>query len=392
MSELEGSESLLRRAVIDGATTIVVKVGTRVLTQNDGRLDLHRIACLAGQLSRIADTGRQVVMVSSGAVGAGVAKLGLDRRPQGLAKLQAVAAVGQADLIRAYDEALAKQGRHAAQVLLTPSDLRRRSGYLHVRNALEGIHEYGSIAIVNENDSVAVSELRTTFGDNDRLAAQVAGLFTDVLLVLLTDIDGLYDGHPTDESSEQIPLVRDLDDEVMGMAKQHTATDSKGGMKGKLEAARLAASHGHPVIIGPGRDGQVLDKIVAADPVGTLVMPQGKVVRGRRRWIGAAADVSGRLTLDEGATKAIEQQGRSLLPIGVTDVSGNFPRGSVVALDAPDGREIARGLSNYRSSELLKIIGRNSSEVPELLGHRSYECVIHRNNLTLRVIDPKTDG
>lgn len=386
--ELQGSELLLRRAAIDGAHSVVVKVGTRVLTDAQGRLDRSRIKILSAQLCRIADSGRQVIMVSSGAVGAGVGKLGLARRPSGVAQLQAVAAIGQAGLIQAYESALAEHGRHAAQVLLTKSDLRRRSAYLHVRNALNGIHDFGAIAIVNENDSVAVAELQTTFGDNDRLAAHVAGLLANTLLVILSDVDGLYDGDPSLPTSRRIPMVRELNDDVLMLAREHRGSVSKGGMASKLKAARIATSHGHPTIIGPGREDDVLDRVSRAESVGTLFLPTRSSIRGRRRWIGGNADVSGRLRLDAGAAAAVRQQGRSLLAVGVTEVEGNFGPGAVVILEDPQGREIARGLCNYPADEVRRIAGQPSDRIGEILGHRPHENVVHRNNL---VISPVTD-
>ena len=273
--------------------------------------------------------------------------------------------------------------RHAAQVLLTTSDLRRRSGYLNVRNALTQIHAFGSIAIVNENDSVAVSELMTTFGDNDRLAAQVAGLLNDSLLIILSDIDGLYDGPPTDPKSKLIDLVEVIDHKVLAMAQDHHAAESKGGMASKLEAAQVATSHGHPTIIAPGRDDQVLDKIFSEQPIGTLFMPPEKSIRGRRRWIGSAARVAGSLVLDAGAAEAVCNKGSSLLAIGITKTSGTFQRGSVVSIHDPSGQEIARGLCNYPSSEVEKIIGRSNAKISMLLGHRPYKNVVHRDNLVI---------
>ncbi len=374
---------LTRLQVLESVRSVVVKVGTRVLTTADGKLDLQRIDCLAAQLCRVAETGRQTIMVSSGAVGAGVGKLGLKERPRGLAELQAVAAIGQTDLIQAYENSLASHGRHAAQVLLTASDLRRRSGYLHVRNAFTQIHAFGAIAVVNENDSVAVAELMTTFGDNDRLAAQVAGLLNDSLLVILSDVDGLYDGSPGDPQSERIPCVNSLDEAVFALAEDHTGNTSKGGMSSKLQAARVALSHGHPTIIGPGRDDTVLDKIFAGDDIGTLFMPPEKAIRGRRRWIGSAARVAGRLVLDAGASRAVREKGRSLLAIGIIAVEGSFSRGSVVSIVDPSGHEIARGLCNYPSDEASLIIGASNEKIAEILGHRPYENVVHRNNLVL---------
>jgi glutamate 5-kinase len=372
-----------RRDVLESARSVVVKVGTRVLTSQEGILDRRRIDLLSAQLCRIADTGRQTIMVSSGAVGAGLGKLGLAERPTGLAQLQAVAAIGQADLIRAYESAIAKHGRHTAQVLLTAEDLRRRSGYLNVRNALTQIHEFGSIAVINENDSVAVSELMTTFGDNDRLAAQVASLLSDALLIILSDVDGLYDGPPGNPASRRIELVPCVDEAIMSLAEDHTGTHSKGGMASKLHAARLATSHGHPTIIAPGHDDRVLDKVFAQQPIGTLFLAPQKSIRGRRRWIGTAARVAGSLILDEGAVKAVCENGSSLLAIGITEVNGQFQRGSVVSLFGHAGKEIARGLCNYPSTEVARILGQPSDKIAEILGHRPYESVVHRDNLTL---------
>ena len=373
----------LRRAAIESARSVVVKVGTRVITTPDGKLDRHRIDLLSAQLCRIADTGRQTVMVSSGAVGAGMGKLGLEQRPAGLAQLQAVAAIGQTDLMQAYQASLAKMSRHASQVLLTAEDLRRRSGYLNVRNALIQIHAYNAIAIVNENDSVAVSELMTTFGDNDRLAAQVAGLLPDAMLIILSDIDGLYDGPPDHPDSKRIELVETIDDSTMALAQDQQSTHSKGGMSSKLEAAQVATSHGQTTIIAPGRDDQVLDKIFSDVPIGTLFIPPEKSIRGRRRWISSAARVSGSLTLDQGAVDAVCNQGRSLLAIGITDSSGAYQQGSVVSIHNTTGQEIARGLTNYPSSDVHKIIGQPSECISEILGHRPYENVVHRDNLVL---------
>ena len=373
----------LRRAAIESARSVVVKVGTRVITTPDGKLDRHRIDLLSAQLCRIADTGRQTVMVSSGAVGAGMGKLGLEQRPAGLAQLQAVAAIGQTDLMQAYQASLAKMSRHASQVLLTAEDLRRRSGYLNVRNALIQIHAYNAIAIVNENDSVAVSELMTTFGDNDHLAAQVAGLLPDAMLIILSDIDGLYDGPPDHPDSKRIELVETIDDSTMALAQDQQSTHSKGGMSSKLEAAQVATSHGQTTIIAPGRDDQVLDKIFSDVPIGTLFIPPEKSIRGRRRWISSAARVSGSLTLDQGAVDAVCNQGRSLLAIGITDSSGAYQQGSVVSIHNTTGQEIARGLTNYPSSDVDKIIGQPSECISEILGHRPYENVVHRDNLVL---------
>lgn len=383
---LSVSESLPdpRVDAIRNAQSVVVKVGTRVLTDPTGKLDSRRIECLAAGLCAIADTGRQTIIVSSGAVGAGVGKLGLGERPAGLAQLQAVAAVGQADLIQAYESALARGGRHAAQVLLTRNDLRRRSGYLNVRNALSRIHDYGAVAVVNENDSVAVAELMTTFGDNDHLAAQVAGLFSDSLLIILSDVAGLFDGPPEDDSSRKLDLVESIDERVMAMAQSHRSTTSKGGMASKLAAAQLAISHGQAAIIGPGRTDDVLQRVMAAENIGTLFLPKGRSIRGRRRWIGASAEIEGTLVVDAGAVTALRGDGRSLLAIGVTDVRGDFEAGAAVSVVDAEGEEIARGLCNYPSNEVRRIVGQPSESIADILGHRPYDSVVHRDNMTLQ--------
>ncbi|OYP37259.1 glutamate 5-kinase [Rhodopirellula sp. MGV] len=372
-----------RQNAIQSAESVVVKVGTRVLTDSNGKLDLHRIECLSRGLCRIAESGRQTIIVSSGAVGAGMGKLGLDHRPTDLGQLQAVAAIGQADLIQAYEGAISQRGRHAAQVLLTRNDLQSREGYLNVRNALNWIDELGAIAIVNENDSVAVAELMTTFGDNDRLAAQVAGLLETSLLVILSDVDGLFDGPPDAEGSKKIDIVETLDDDIMAFAKDKKSSLSKGGMSSKLLAAQLATSHGHSVIIGPGRDDDVLEKVLEGENIGTLFLPCRKTLRGRRRWISASAEVEGRLVIDDGAAEALRHDGGSLLAIGITEVVGEFDEGTVVIITDKSGEEVARGLSNYPSGEIRKIQGKISDMIGGILGHSPHESVVHRDNLTL---------
>lgn len=372
-----------RRDAITDATSVVVKVGTRVLTNSSGKLDLHRIEALAQGLCEIAESGRQTIIVSSGAVGAGMGKLGLTERPTGLSRLQAVAAVGQTDLIQAYELAFARCGRHAAQVLLTRSDLKRRDAYLHVRNTLARLHDYGAITVVNENDSVAVSELRTTFGDNDRLASQVAGLLENALLVILSDIEGLFDGPPDQPESQKIDLVETLDSEVLGLASDQQNSVSKGGMGSKLSAAQLATSHGQHVIIGPGKEDQVLQKILRAETIGTLFLPQPNEIRGRRRWIGGSADPEGRLLVDAGAAKALQDNGSSLLAIGIRKVVGDFDAGAVVSVVDPSGIELARGLCNYKSKDAKLICGKANEAIAKTLGKCPYDSVVHRDNMTL---------
>jgi len=372
---------ILRQEIATTADTIVVKVGTRVLTGADGLLDQARVAMLAEQLHEVMVAGRQVALVSSGAVGAGMGRMGMTRRPTDLAHLQAVAAIGQSHLVESYDRTLRNLGRHAAQILLTAEDLDDRTRYLNARNTLRTILQYGAVPIINENDTVAVEELQTTFGDNDRLAAIVTNLIRAPLLVLLSDVDGLYDGDPDDPDSRVIPTVTNLDDSIFALAHDTTGGLGKGGMASKLTAARIATTAGENVLIAGGREPKVLSRILAGEQLGTLFVAQGAVVSARKRWLGLTAQTRGQLVLDAGARRAIESTGSSLLSIGVTDVVGSFGKGDVVALCDPGGTEFARGLTNYPADDIRRIKGLKTDQIAAALGHCPYAEVIHRDNL-----------
>ncbi len=374
---------LLRQEVATAAHTVVVKVGTRVVTRADGTLDEEQITRLADELHQLVERGRKIVLVSSGAVGAGMGLLGMADRPCNLAHLQAVAAVGQARLIETYDRTLRKSGRHAAQVLLTAGDLDDRASYLNVRNTLLALLEYGAIPIINENDTVAVEELMTTFGDNDRLAALVTNLLRAPLLIILSDVDGLFDGDPNDPSSKLIPTVMQLDETVMAYVHDASGGLSKGGMASKLEAARIVTAAGENVIIASGRRPGLLAQILDGEPIGTLFVAQGKSVSPWKRWIGFSAQPKGSIFLDAGAQVALCENGRSLLAIGIVRVKGAFGKGEVVTLCDESGKEIARGLSNYKSDEVRQIVGLRSDRIAGVLGHCPYDEVIHRDNLML---------
>ncbi len=374
---------LLRQEIAATATTIVVKVGTRVLTDAAGRLDSQRIEQLAMQVHAVMESGRRVVLVSSGAVGAGVGRLGLPGRPTDLAHLQAVAAVGQSVLVEAYERTLFRYGRHAAQILLTADDLDHRTRYLNARNTILTLLQLGTVPVINENDTIAVDELQTTFGDNDRLAAIVTNLIRAPLLVLLSDVDGLYDGDPHSPQSRLIPTVARLDDSVLRLVCDHGGGLGKGGMASKLEAARLATTGGENVIIAGGACPDVLTRILAGESVGTLFLAQGQTVAARKRWIGLTVQPRGTLVLDAGARHAVENQGRSLLAIGVVSVEGRFRKGDVVRLRDPDGREFARGLTNYSADDLDRIKGLRTPQIAETLGYRPYDEVIHRDNMAV---------
>lgn len=372
-------QDIVRQEVVAQARTIVVKVGTNVLSREDNHLNVERIESLAEQIHRIRQTGRRVLMVSSGAVGAGLGLLGLNERPTDLPHLQAAAAIGQATLIRTYEEALGRHGYHAAQLLLTANDFRNRDRYLNVRNTLNTLFEYGVVPIINENDTVSVREIK--FGDNDQLAAMVSNLLERPLLVILSVVDGLYDGDPRDPSSQRIPKIDHCDESIMGYAKDIKSSRGTGGMFSKLESVRLATGVGECVIIANGTDSTVLDKILAGEDVGTLFTPKGALIPAWKRWIGFTVKPHGILTLDPGAVNAVKNNGKSLLPIGITNVTGSFRRGELVSLCDESGQEFARGLTNYDVSSLSLISRRRTEEVEAILGDVPYTEVIHRDNL-----------
>ncbi|MBQ17028.1 MAG: glutamate 5-kinase [Planctomycetaceae bacterium] len=370
--------NLVRREVIETAETLVIKIGTNVLSRDDATLDIERIADLVAQIQRVLATGRKVVIVSSGAVGAGIDVLELGGRPEDLRHLQAAAAAGQARLIHHYDDCLRQHGAHAAQLLLTADDFSERDRYLNVRNTLNTLFEYGAVPIVNENDTTSVAEIG--FGDNDHLASLVTNLLSSPLLVLLTVVDGLY--RSVDEP-EPLPLVENWDDGLFDLVQDQRSQGGRGGMRGKLEAVRNATAVGESVIMANGTRPGVLDEILSGQEVGTLFLAHGSTMPAWKRWIGYASTPQGRLTLDEGACRALAVNGSSLLPIGLIGVEGDFARGDVVTLLDPTGHEFARGLSNYDAGETTTIAGQRSEKIPQLLGSLPYVEVIHRDNLVL---------
>ncbi|REJ86495.1 MAG: glutamate 5-kinase [Planctomycetota bacterium] len=370
-----------RRSLIESARTIVVKVGTNVLAREDDTLNTDRIHELAAQIHRIRETGRQVVVVSSGAVAAGMGILGLKQRPDDLPHLQAAAASGQARVIRHYNEALQQFGRHAAQILVTANDFRHRGRYLNIRNTIHTLFEYGVVPVINENDTVSIDEIK--FGDNDRLAAMVTNLLHDPLLVILSVVDGLYDGDPGSPETKVIPLVEEWNNDLLQLASTTHSTRGMGGMRSKLEAVSMATSVGESVIIANGTDAAILDRIIAGEEVGTLFLARDITVPAWKRWIGYTIEPKGRFHLDDGAVRAIKGQGRSLLAAGMTRVEGRFEVGEVVALIDPHGREFARGLTNYNAADASSIAGKRTSEIKAVLGDVPYEEVVHRDNLVV---------
>ena len=373
--------NLVRQEVIQTARTVVVKVGTNVLSRDDDTLDVERIKLLSEQLHKIRQSGRKVVLVSSGAIGAGIGLLALKKRPDDLPHLQAAAATGQARLMHVYDECFQRHGYHAAQLLLTTDDFKSRKRYLNVKNTLSTLFEFGVIPIVNENDTVSIDEIK--FGDNDRLAALVANLLPESLLVILSNIDGLFTAHPSEEGSKLIPLVEKWDEELLGYASATKSTRGTGGMQSKLQAVKTATAVGENVILANGRDQYVLDKVLAGEEVGTLFLAEGQTIPAWKRWIGYTITPKGKFVLDEGACRAIRESGRSLLAIGIAKVTGHFDQGEVVSLVDHAGHELARGLTNYNSEQIQKIAGKRTPEIEQILGSIPYVEVIHRDNLVV---------
>lgn len=322
------------------------------------------------------------MLVSSGAVAEGMSRMGWRRRPKALHELQAAAAIGQMGLIQAYEVCFQKRGLHAAQVLLTRDDLDDRERYLNARSTLLTLLRLGVVPIVNENDTVATDELR--FGDNDTLASLVANLIEADLLVLLTDQDGLFERDPRfDPSAKFISETRVDSPQLDVVAGGSVSGLGLGGMVTKVRAARLAARSGTATLIAPGNRDGVLAQIAAGEKIGTLLTPVQEPQAARKRWLAGQLQVQGRLTLDEGAVRALQRQGKSLLAVGVKSVKGSFRRGEVVACMDAQGREIARGLVNYDALESTRIMGQPSSRIQEILGYLDDEELIHRDNLVL---------
>ena len=372
----------VRQEVIALAHTVVVKVGTNVLTDSDGKLLLPRVQELADQVQRLRAAGRKVVVVSSGAIGAGLGRLGLERRPTDLRHLQACAAVGQCFLMRAYEECLSRSGTPTAQILLTAGDFDSRQRYLNVRNTIATLFEWGCLPIINENDTVSVAEIR--FGDNDHLAAIVTNLLQAPLLILLSVVDGLCTSDPKEDAGARVlPTVGLIDSSIMDLAGGSRSSLGSGGMRSKLRAARLATAAGESVILANGTRPGILDAIFAGEPIGTLFVPRGGTVPAWKRWVGYTARPQGELIVDKGAQDAVKRKGRSLLPIGVVKVAGVFKKGDVVAVSTADGGEFARGLTNYASEDAARICGLRTEQISETLGGMPYEEIIHRDNLVV---------
>ncbi|MBF0271125.1 MAG: glutamate 5-kinase [Magnetococcales bacterium] len=363
------------------ARRIVVKIGSNLLTGGGEGLRPDWIAARAKEIVALMATGRRVVVVTSGAVAAGRPLLKLNRPLVSVQEKQAAAAAGQGVLMRHYEEAFDTLGVHVAQALLTRDDVENRQRYLNARDTLKTLLELGLVPIVNENDTVMTDQLK--FGDNDTLSANVADLVDADLLILLSDIDGLYDSNPRiDPSARFIPLVERVTPEIESMAGGVGSLVGKGGMATKIKAARMAARSGCRMVLTSGFREDPISEVFAATPVGTLFLGLENPLPARKRWIVNARVGRGEILLDAGASAAL-LQGKSLLAKGITDVLGDFARGAVVHCQSPDGQEVAKGIVNYNSSDLACIAGRHSRQFEGVLGYLGAEEVIHRDNLVL---------
>jgi len=362
---------------------IVIKVGTRLLTYDTGKLNLGLIDRLVREIADLKNQGKEVVLVSSGAVGAGIGRLGLKRKPVSVQEKQAVAAIGQGILIQFYEKHFAEYGHVVAQVLLTREDLENRARYLNSRNTLLHLLKFGAIPIVNENDTISTAEIE--FGDNDRLSALVATLIDADLLLILTDIDGLYTANPLhDPEATCISLVEEITPSIKKIAGKTEEMLAKGGMISKVEAAEIAMTSGINMVIANGRKPHIIEMVLNGEETGTLFCSQQDQLRSRKRWIAFGQKIRGSITIDKGAEGALKQEGKSLLSIGVVQVDGSFSKGETISIYSENsGYEMARGLTNFSAEELRQIKGCKSNEIKDILGYAGSKEVIHRDNLVL---------
>ena len=370
------------RRALSRIRRVVVKVGSGLVTTPGEGPSSEHIGRIAADLSALVHEGREVALVTSGAIATGVARLGLTARPRSIPEKQAAAAVGQSALMWEYEQAFKKHGIPVGQVLLTGQDISDRSRYLNARNTLLALLGFGVLPVINENDTVAVDEIKV--GDNDNLAALVAHLIDADLLVLLTDVDGLYTGNPRqDPSARRLETVEAITDEIQRMVYDASARVSVGGMATKLQAGQKASASGIPMVIASGREAGLLPRLLKGEPIGTYFQPRDDRLAARKRWIAYAVPPQGRLAVDAGAKKALTERGKSLLPSGVVTVDGQFRAGEVVALTLGDEPEFARGLVSYDADEVRLILGAKTADIARRLGYEGVDEVVHRDNLVI---------
>ncbi len=371
-----------RKSIISNVNRVIIKIGSSVLTDSDGSLSESVFEKLALEISKIRDKNIEVIVVSSGAIASGMKKLGIVKRPKEISMKQAIAASGQSTLIRHYERAFSAFNLHVAQILLTLDGLLDRKRYLNARKTLITLLRMGIIPIVNENDTVAVEEIM--LGDNDNLAAHITSLIEADLLIMLTDIEGLYSKDPrNNKDAEFISLIERIGEEIENTAGDTFGRATIGGMKTKIEAAKKAAAFGVPTIIANGKNGSTLGDIFDGEEVGTLFLPSEESLSGRKHWIAFTLKSAGEIVIDDGAKKAITSSGKSLLPSGIKEVHGNFGVGESVTCVDENGTEVARGLTSYSAGDIRKIMGSKTSDVEGILGYKYSDEVIHRDDLAV---------
>ncbi len=370
-----------RQTLFDRAKRVVVKVGSAILTTKEG-MNLEVVRNLAREIAFLHDTGREVILITSGAVAAGRRKINMARENLTIKEKQALAAIGQSCLMNHYDEALSIYGKNVAQILLTHSDLSDRTRYLNVRNTILTLFKFGTIPVINENDTVATEELK--FSDNDNLGALVANLIEADMFICLTDVDALYDSNPqTDPQAKPLYTVAEVTPEIEAMAGNSKSILGTGGMQSKINAAKMVAAGGGSSFIGPGRQSNILQHLFSGEMVGTFFLPCKEKMQSRKRWIAYVLKTKGTLFLDEGACYAVSKNGKSLLPAGITGTEGDFVVGDSVLCLSQSRKQIAVGLSNFSSEELYKIKGLRTDKIEQVLGYKAVDEVLHRNNLVV---------
>lgn len=370
-----------RKICFDTAKRIVVKVGSNVLTKDNG-LNISAIRSISSQISRLMDSGLEVILVSSGAMASGVKKIGLSKRPTAIPQRQAVAAVGQAGLIMEYEKDFGRYGKKVAQVLLTRDDLCNRRRYLNARNTLHTLLSWQVVPIINENDTVAVEEIK--FGDNDNLAAMITLLMDANILINLTDIDGLYTKDPrVHPDAELIPVVSKIEKNLEKIASDIPGALGTGGMLSKIKAARKLTLSGIPMVIAKGTRPNILDELFSGENHGTFFVPKKEKLPSRKCWLAFTLKPQGVLMIDDGAVAAILERGKSLLPSGIKNVEGNFNIGAPVEFKDRNNERIGIGLVNYSAADIRQIMGLRSSQIEARLGCKPYDEVIHRDNLAI---------
>ena len=372
----------IRKEKIGEARRIVIKVGSSILASVEKGLHQDVFSRLAREISTLKRQGYEIILVSSGAIAAGMEKLGLRSRPQTITQKQATAAIGQSRLMNIYESHFSRHQQMVAQILLTRDDLSHRRRFLNARNTLLALLQLGIIPIINENDTVVVDEIKV--GDNDNLSALITNLIEADLLIILTNIDGLCDADPKlNPHARCIPLVEDIDVNLGRMVGEMTSETSVGGMVSKIQAAKKTSRFGISTVIASGMREGVLHQILRGKEIGTLILPKADALSSRKHWIAFNLKPKGDLIVDDGAKRAIAQRGKSLLPSGVVKVRGDFGRGDPVSCIGPRGKEFARGLVNYSASELDKIRGLKTKQIEKALGYKYSDEVIHRDDLVV---------